>query len=239
MSKDNIMFGVIGVLLGVIVGYVFATNVNQREQARRASVSRTMEERAGNSELPANHPPISGASGSSSEAALIERAQAEPSNFDAQMQAAALLYRNRRFDEAIEFLTRANRLRPESYEAIVALGNTNFDAGRYEIAEKWYADALVKNPQDVSVRTDLGLTFLLRQPGEDVDRAIKEFRRSLEIEPGHEQTLQNLVVALTKKGNLNEAHAALRKLAEINPNNQALTKLRSDLEAARSKASMK
>jgi tetratricopeptide (TPR) repeat protein len=129
---------------------------------------------------------------------------------------------------------RANALRPDSYETIVALGNTNFDAGRYEMAERWYTAALAKNPQDVNVRTDLGLTFLIRDPGQDVDRAIKEFRRSLEIEPRHEQTLQNLVVALTKKGNIREADAALKKLSEVNPSNQSLAKLRTDLDAARS-----
>ena len=235
MTKDNIMFAIIGVLLGVIVGYVFATNVNQQDQMRRAPASRLTE----GSEIPENHPPISEAAGSSSDAGLIEKAQAEPNNFEAQLSGAAILYRNRRFDEAIELLMRANQLRPESYEAIIALGNTNFDAGRYEIAEKWYTAALVKNPKDVNVRTDLGLTFLLREPGGDVDRAIKEFRRSLEIEPGHEQTLQNLIVALTKKGSLSEADAALKKLSEVNPRNQSLVKLRSDLESARSKARMK
>lgn len=234
MTKDNIMFAIIGVLLGVIVGYVFATNVQQQDEVRRAPSSRTTGVMPEDAELPENHPPISDAAGSSAETAVIEKAQAEPDNFDAQMQAAALHYRNRRFNEAIEFLVRANTLRPESYETIVALGNTNFDAGRYEIAEKWYTAALVKRPQDVSVRTDLGLTFMVREPGQDVDRAIKEFRRALEIEPRHEQTLQNLVVALTKKGNVAEADAALKKLSEVNPSNQSLAKLRTDLDAARS-----
>jgi tetratricopeptide (TPR) repeat protein len=236
MTKDNIMFAIIGVLLGVIVGYVFATNIQQQEDARRALGSRTTGETAQSSELPENHPPISEMSGSSAETALIEKAQNEPGNFDAQMQAAALHYRSRRFNEALELLARANNLRPDSYEALVALGNTNFDAGRYEIAEKWYTAALAKRPQDVSVRTDLGLTFLVRDPGQDVDRAIKEFRSSLEIEPRHEQTLQNLVVALTKKGSLGEADRALKKLSEVNPSNQSLTRLRTDLEAARSSA---
>ena len=236
MTKDNIMFSIIGVLLGVIVGYVFATNIQQQEEARRAPGSRTTARMAEGAELPENHPPISETAGSSSEAALIQKAQNEPDNFDAQMQAAALYYRSRRFNEAIELLTRANNLRPDSYEAIVALGNTNFDAGRYEVAEKWYTAALAKRPQDVSVRTDLGLTFLVREPGQDVDRAIKEFRRSLEIEPRHEQTLQNMVVALTKKGSFGEADAMLRKLSEVNPANQSLSKLRSDLDAARSSA---
>ena len=238
MTKDNIMFAIIGVLLGVIVGYVFATNISQRETATRAPASRTAGQITQDSELPEDHPPISPNAAqdqggeSVEDAAVLEQAQAEPNNFEVQMQAAAILYKNRRFDEAIKLLTHANQLRPESYEALVALGNTNFDTGRYDLAEKWYTAALVKNPKDVNVRTDLGLSFMFREPP-DMERAIKEFRQSLETDPRHEQTLQNLVVALTKKGSFGEAEATLKQLSELNPGNESLTKLRSDLEAAR------
>jgi tetratricopeptide (TPR) repeat protein len=241
MTKDNILFSIIGLLLGVIAGYMFATTVNQQGYPRRQpAATRTAGQIASGEELPENHPPVQGDAGADDSAApsedlaaAVERAQAEPDNFEAQMEAARIHYQNRNFDEALGFLTRANQLRPDNYETVVALGNVNFDAGRYEIAEKWYTAALVKNPKDVNVRTDLGLTFLFREPP-DVDRSIQEFRRSLEVDPSHEQTLQNLTVALTKKGNYDEADATLKKLAEVNPSNPGLTKLRSDLEAKRS-----
>lgn len=241
MTKDNILFSVIGLLLGVIVGYVFANTVNQRgyvSQQQRTSASRSVEQ---SGELPENHPPVGGNNGAdnsaqaSQDAAVLERAQAEPDNFDLQMRAANIQSQNKRYDEAIQILTHANQLRPDSYEAIVRLGDANFDAGRYEIAEKWYTSALEKNPKDINVRTDLGLTFMFRaQP--DYDRAIKEFRQSLTVEPNHEQTLQNITVALTKTGKYDEADAMLKKLAEVNPGNPSLTKLRADLETARTSA---
>jgi tetratricopeptide (TPR) repeat protein len=231
MTKENILFAIIGVLLGVIVGYVFATNLNQQASMRRAPTSRQAGEIGPNSELPENHPAIPDAA-STADTALIERAEAEPQNFEAQMQAATIHYRNRRFDEAIKLLIQANQLRPDSYEAVVALGNANFDANRFEMAEKWYTAALVKNPKDINVRTDLGLTFLFRQQ-QNVDRAIQEFRRSLLLDPRHEQTLQNMVVALVKKGSFQEAETTLGRLREVNPNNPSLTKLGTDLEAAR------
>jgi tetratricopeptide (TPR) repeat protein len=235
MTKENILFSIIGVLLGVIVGYVFATNLNQQAAVQRAPAGRTIGAVAPDAELPENHPPlpdVAGADTAGADAALIERAGKEPENFEAQMQAAAAHYRNRRFDEAIKLLVHANQLRPDNYEAVVALGNANFDANRFEMAEKWYTAALVKNPKDINVRTDLGLTFLFREP-QDVDRAIKEFRRALELDPRHEQTLQNLIVALTKKGDFGAAETTLGKLQEVNPGNQSLPKLRTDLEAAR------
>jgi tetratricopeptide (TPR) repeat protein len=238
MTKDNILFAIIGVLLGVIVGYMFATNINRKSNAQRPPANRVAREITPNSEVPENHPPLpenaaSGqGEGSSADTALIKRAEAEPDNFDVQMQAAAVHYQNRRFSEAIQFLVRANQLRPDSYDALVALGNANFDANNFEIAEKWYTAALVKNPKDINVRTDLGLTFLFRKQ-QDVERAIQEFRRSLQLDSRHEQTLQNMVVALTKKGDFGAAETTLTKLQEVNPGNQSLLKLRADLEAAR------
>lgn len=242
MTKDNILFSVIGLLLGVIVGYVFANTVNQRGYTppqQRTSASRSVEQ---SGELPENHPPIGGNNGAdtsaqaSADQAVLERAQAEPDNFDVQMQAAAIQYQNKNYDEAIRILTHARELRPDNYETLVALGNTNFDAGRYEVAEKWYTSALEKNPKAVNVRTDLGLTFMFRaQP--DYDRAIKEFRQSLTVEPNHEQTLQNITVALTKTGKYDEADTMLKRLAEVNPGNPSLTKLRADLETARTSSS--
>jgi tetratricopeptide (TPR) repeat protein len=239
MSKDNILFAVIGLLLGVIVGYVFASTVNQRNYSPRVSAGGAAGQMTQDSRLHDNKQSATGnvapnqGETSADDDALIAQAKSQSDNFDVQMQAGAALYQDRRFDEAIELFTRANQLRPDSYEAIVALGNTNFDAGQYETAEKWYTAALVKKPDDVNVRTDLGLTFLFREPM-DADRAIKEFRQSLAINPNHEQTLQNLTVALTKKGAFDEAEATLKKLAEVNPSNPGLTKLRAELDAARS-----
>jgi tetratricopeptide (TPR) repeat protein len=244
MTKENILYSIIGVLLGALVGYVFASTVNQKGYLSRAQgtgvAARAAAGQAGpgaessqgaEAAMPSNAVKEQGTDASADQA-LIEQAEKEPDNFDVQMSAAAIQYRNRRFPEAVQLLMRANQLRPDSLDAIIALGNANFDANNFEIAEKWYTAALVKNPKDINVRTDLGLTFLFRdQP--DVDRAIQEFRRSLEIDPRHEQTLQNMTVALIKKGSFGEAETTLKKLREVNPENQSLTKLGSDLEAAR------
>ncbi|PYS49426.1 MAG: hypothetical protein DMF68_09945 [Acidobacteria bacterium] len=232
MNKDNILFGIIGLLLGLIIGFMFANSINQRGQ--NGSVSAVAQSQA----LPPDHPPVAQAgaqSGPDPQAAqeAISQAKTDTNNFAAQMKAADYAYQVQRFDEAIEFLQRANKLQPNNYEAILQLGNVNFDANRYEEAEKWYTSALKVKPDDVNVRTDLGLTFFFRNPP-DVDRAIKEYRASLAIDPNHVQTLQNLTVALIKKGSADEAKQALAKLEGVSPNNPALPRLRSDLEALQS-----
>src|SRR4029079_9351757 len=104
-----------------------------------------------------------------------------------------------------------------------------FDSKKYADAESWYSKALAKKPDDVDVRTDLGLTYMFREPA-DYDRAIQEFKRSLEIKPDHPQTLQNITVAYTKKGDAADAAATLAKLETKEPSNPALTKLRADID---------
>src|SRR4051812_49220361 len=196
MNKDNILFGVIGLLLGLIIGFVFANNINQRGQTVSFVPGAQQQP---NQALPPDHPtvPAAGAqqaTGPDMQAVqeAINLAKTDTNNFDAQMKAADYTYQVQRYDDAIQFLTRANQLKPDSYEAIVNLGNVNFDANRYEEAEKWYTAALKTKPDDVNVRTDLGLTFYFRTPP-DFDRAIKEYRASLAIDPKHVQTLQNLI----------------------------------------------
>jgi len=233
MTKQNILFGVIGLMLGLIVGFMFANAINKGS----ISVGQPAALQPGG--LPEGHPDVNSSTNAGSGPvpevqAAIEKAKSEPDNFDAQVKAAEMYYRIKRYDQAIEFLTKANKLKPDDRDTIVHLGDANFEAERYEDAEKWYTAALEKKPDDVNVRTDLGLTFMFRDKP-DYDRAITEFKRSLEIDPNHPQTLQNLAVAYTKKGDVAGASAALAKLEAIDKSNPALPKLRSDIDALRSK----
>jgi tetratricopeptide (TPR) repeat protein len=227
MNRENILFSLVGIGFGLFFGFGFASWANMRAGATLVGDGRTNQ-----AQLPMNGVAERQRLETAAEAA-VKAARENPSDYEAQMQAARASFQTERLDDVLEFLLRANTLKPEELEPVVALGNVNYDTGNYQAAEKWYTAALVKNPKDINVRTDLGLTFLFRQQ-QNVDRAIQEFRRSLSINPRHEQTLQNMVVALVKKGSFQEAEVTLGKLREVNPNNPSLTKLSTDLEAARS-----
>lgn len=233
MNKENILFGVIGLLLGFIVGFMFANHANQQDSRARTPAAST-------SNLPPDHPPLpsnavadqSGAStgaGMPAVQAAIQKAKNEPDNFEAQKQAGEMYYQIQRFDEAVDFWLRANKLKPDDYETIVKLANTYYDLGKYELAEQWYTSALTKNPKDVNVRTDMASTFVERTPP-DYDRAIKEYRRSLEIDPNHEQSLRNLTMALIRTGKAKEAQETLNKLTQVNPSNPDIPLLKSRLD---------
>src|SRR5215218_6806716 len=175
MTKENILFIIIGLLGGFMGGFFFANTVNQGAATGVAAIQPGVPQRAG---MPSGHPAIpgGGAGGAIPEVqAAIDNAKKNPTDFEAQMKAAELYYQIQRFDGAIEFLQKANELQPANYDVLVNLGNSYFDASRYDDAEKTYAKALVKKPDDLNVRTDMGLTFLFRE-GPNYDRAITEFK---------------------------------------------------------------
>lgn len=228
MNKENILFGVVGLLLGLIIGFVFTNNVNQTGAAPLAAATSMQ----ANSNIPAGHPDI-GSNGKPKEItpegqAAIDAAKQAPSDIDAQLKAAEVYYMLDRFDEAIVLLKAANKIQPDNREVLVHLGNANFDGEHWDEAEKWYTAALAKKNDDVNARTDLGLIFVFRDPP-NYDRAITEFNKSLAIDPNHIQTLQNLTVAYSKKGEAVKARETLAKLESVDPKNAALNRLREDI----------
>jgi len=229
MKKDNILYSIIGVLLGFIVGFMFANSANQRGYAAQPTSAVAPQQQMEG--LPPDHPPIAQkpADNSAELDAVAKLAKEKPQDFETQRKAGEVFYNAGRYDDAGKYWEAALRLRPGDADVLVSLGNTAFDDEKFEQAEKWYALALVKRPDDVNVRTDYGLTFLLREPP-SFDRAISEFRGSLERDPTHVQTLQNLTVALARKGDADAAREALARLEAVSPNNPALPRLRSELE---------
>jgi len=239
MNKPNYLYGIIGLLAGLIIGYIGTTTINQTYRPAATAGDQA----AATSELPPDHPQTgatgdsSGATGGASNGGgpqaevmdAIGRARKEPSNFEAQMQAADMFKQIKRFDGALEFYERALKTRPKDFKLLVALGDTNFELSRYEEAERWYQSALKQNPNDATVRNDLGLSFYLRSP-RDLDGAIAAYRDALKIDPRYEKSLQNLTQALIEKGEKAAAGETLKRLEEVSPDNTAIAPLRSQLQ---------
>jgi len=231
MNKENILYGIIGLLIGLIIGYIGTNSLNRSYAPSEAEGDLKNE----SNNLPANHPPAGGSSDSSTGGAqaevmaVIQKARDEASNFDAQMQAAGMYRQINRHEQALEFYDRAHKIKPKDFDLLVNLGDTNFDLQRYAEAENWYLQALKIKPNNVTVRMDLGLTYFLRQP-RDLDKAILEYKQALKIDPGHEKTLQNLTAAFIEKGDKTAARGALKQLEQVNPNNQAIPQFRDRLK---------
>ena len=187
MSRENILFAIIGLLLGFIVGFMFASSMSQKA---------AMPAVAGSAQgLPADHPPVAGqgAAAPNPQAmqaqvqASLEKARNEPQNFEAQIQAADLYYQIRRFDQAIEYLLKANELKPTDYRTVVLLGMVNLDAEHYDQAEKWYRAAMKMKQDDVMVLAGLAATTLQKGDAKAAEVAIAQLEK---VDPNSEDLPQ-------------------------------------------------
>ena len=178
MSRENLLFAIIGILLGFIVGFIFASTMAQKNATTQTGAS--------NQTMPADHPPISGAGPNASGdpqavraevAASLEKAKSEPNNFDAQLKAAELYYQIQRYDQAIEFLLKANQLQPTDYRTVAILGMVNLDAGHFETAEKWYRAALKMKEDDTMVLAGLTEATLQRGDAKAAEDAIAKLEK--------------------------------------------------------------
>jgi tetratricopeptide (TPR) repeat protein len=230
MKKDNLMSAILGLIVGLVVGFVFANNVNTTTAGIPVAQMAASAPAANNPAFPADHPPVGASAGDPTQAAplpqvmeAIEKAKLQPQNYESQMTAADLYYQIQRYEDAARFYEAANKLKPGDAEPIIKAGNSHFDAEKYEIAEKWYLLALEKEPKNINVRTDLGLTYFLRSP-RDIDRAVKEYKVSLAIDPDHEITLQNLALAFVENEDRESLRTTIERLKRVNPKNPAVVK---------------
>ena len=183
MNRENLLFAVIGLLLGFIVGFMFASSMSQRmAQTQTAAQS-----------FPSDHPPV-GAQNAGDPAAQreqvmaqIEKARKEPTNFDAQIRAAELYYQIQRYDQAIEFLLKANQLKPADYETVAVLGVVNLDAGHFDQAEKWYRVAIKMKSDDVRVLAGLAAATLGKGDAKAAEDAIAQLEK---VDPSSEDLPQ-------------------------------------------------
>jgi tetratricopeptide (TPR) repeat protein len=230
INKENILFCIVGLLGGLIVGFMFANSVNQGQIGAQTTNAAAASMPGTGGMPPGGHPPMGDSADGSMEdiQTAIEKAKGEPNNFDAQIKAAELFYQIQRFDGAVEYLKKASELKPDDYVTVVNLGNAYFDSNKFEDAEKTYAAALAKKPEDLDVRTDMGLTFVMREKP-DFDRAIKEFSSVLEKDPNHSMALQNLAVAYTKKGDAKKANETVARLETADPKNASVAKLKEEI----------
>ena len=154
---------------------MFASSMSQKQASQQMAASQG---------LPADHPPIAGGQNAPDPQAMraevagqLEKARNEPNNFDAQIKAAQLYYQIQRYDQAIEFLLKANQLKPTDYQTVVALAVTNLDAEHYDTAEKWYRAAMKMKSDDVMVLAGLADTTLKKGDAKAAEDAIAKLEK--------------------------------------------------------------
>lgn len=183
MTRENLLFAIIGILFGFIVGFMSASVMNQKYGPSAPTAT------AGQA-LPADHPPVGAQNPGGDPQAMraevtasIEKARKEPKNFDAQLKAAELYYQIQRYDQAIEFLLKANEINPTDYRTVAILGMVNLDAGHFDTAEKWYRAALKMKQDDTMVLSGLAAAMLGKGDAKAAADAIAQLEK---VDPNSE-----------------------------------------------------
>lgn len=230
MQKNNILFGIVGLIAGLAIGFFGANSIN-RSGGTVAAGNQPPTTNGANVASMLDHGAKDAAPAAPQGGMLadvqtkLDRANSEPNNFAAQMQAGDMYAQIGKLNEAIGFYEKGIVLNPANMEANLVLANAYFDAKQFEKAEKLYAKVLETNPQNIDARTDLGTTLVEREKP-DYERAIGEFKKSLEINPKHEATLFNLAVVYSRKGDAANAQNTLKQLEAINSTSQYVAKLK-------------
>src|SRR5215207_7109871 len=238
MNRENVLFSVVGLLLGYVVAFHLVVYVNQSQLAPAAAgpVAQSAEG------LPADHPAADGGADRQRLLAEAEKAaeaaRKAPDNFEAQVRAAEGHFEAGSFEDAIDFMTRANQLRPDDYDTVVRLGNVYSSAGRFEDAARWYTAALGKRPDDCDARSELALTFYMRKPSQP-EKAVTELRRCLQSDPNHVHSLHNLALMLMETKQYAESEATLARREQTDPSYPQLPLRREELRKARAGAQQK
>lgn len=119
-----------------------------------------------------------------------------------------------RFEEAVDTLQHASKLRPGSAPVLCNLGNALDSAGRPEDAVNAYRDAISAEPDYAAAHLNLGTTLRsLKRFAEAVDAC----RRATEIDPEMPEGFYNLGNALSRVSDFDGAVTAYREALRLRP----------------------
>lgn len=120
----------------------------------------------------------------------------------------------KRAAEAIESLTQAVALQPESFDAWFYLGRLQYSAQNYAEAEKSLTNAVIKNPKSIEARFFLGS---LQEVLGNSDAALKQYEEIVKLDEKSFFGKIGVGALLVKQGKIDEAIAALNQAISSRP----------------------
>jgi tetratricopeptide (TPR) repeat protein len=134
--KRNLTFAVVGLTLGLVSGFKASNYSYRSEQTakRMAGIN------AAGTSAAAGAAGANGASAAGTQAqvqAVIERARQEPPNFEALHEAAHMFVQVQRPDGALEFLLKAQQVKPDDAETMAEIAEAYYLTQKFDEAIKW------------------------------------------------------------------------------------------------------
>ena len=243
MQKNTVIFVVLAAFAGFVAGFWLANSINRSAVNVSSTPKPSSAPASSNSKQTVAVPDLT----DDEIKAKIAEADKNPTNFTFQKELGTALYGYSTMKqspdllpEAVRILERANSLNAKDPDILVALGNAHFDVGfakkntsEFQKARELYSKALEIKPGEADVETDLGISYFVQVPPA-YDKAAVQLQKVSDANPKHMRSLQFLVQVFVKQNKISDAEKALAKLKSIDPNNDAIDDLNSQISAAKS-----
>jgi len=138
---------------------------------------------------------------------------------DSMTQGTRLLSQ-RKPNDALPFLERAHKLKPDNPDAALNLGGAYIMAGKHKLAVMVLESAVARTPGNAQLWINLGAAYLgnpITATDEHQRRALAAFNRALEIDPLAHSVAYNIGLIHRDRGEIELAVAAFRRAVLANP----------------------
>ena len=244
MDRTTLLFVIAAALGGFIGGFLLANSLNRSEMnSLRSQAGSPAVSSSASTTVPS---PDEATLSEGEIQAKISEADKNAGDFAFQKNLGVSLYRYgamksdpKIITESARILTRANSLDPKDFDVLVSLGNALFDIGfankdlsSFQKARDNYSKALAIRPDDVDVRTDVGISYLVQEPPEYA-KAASELEAVSKAHPGHARSMQFLARAYLKQGRVPDAERLLAEMKGLDPSSTAIEELAVQISAAK------
>ncbi|MFN7985214.1 MAG: tetratricopeptide repeat protein [Vicinamibacterales bacterium] len=218
-KKDKLLHLVSGLFAGLLIGFFGANWINGRPAAMTPSDTAAA---ADSGDLPPDHPAVGGGGGGGGAAmpevqAKLKAADDNPSDYDAQMEAAAMYFRINNFPKSVEYLQRASKLKPDDPETYANLARVQLRNGESDQAITSARKAYDLKPDDFDN------TVLLANLMFDTQRFAEAqplYEKALGMKPDDVDVRTDLGTSYFKAGNPDKAIATYRESLKRNPKHE-------------------
>jgi len=220
VNRDNLLFALLGLLVGFVSAYWMFEAMAARQPARLVPGQAAA--------MPQQMPPGGGGGGGGTGGGgAMGGAAPDGAAGVAGGQGAAPM-------QAIQELRARVEKNPNDADSVLQLANANYDIENWDRARQLYSHYLELRPDQPDVLTDLGITY--RNLGQ-FDQALDLFGRAQQVAPDHWQARFNAVIVLAfDKKDFNKAEAALAELRRLQPGNADVERLAAEVERQKNAA---
>jgi Flp pilus assembly protein TadD len=218
LNKDNLLYSVVGILIGFVSAYLLFEAMATRQPPRLTPELRARIAMPGEN-------PAEASGGGPTDARTADTAN--PGMGSVAPGGGPAM-------EQIQQLRAYVEQNPNDADAVLQLANLNFDIQNWLRAQELYSHYLKLRPASPDVLVDLGVTY---QKTQQFDQALERFREARTMAPQHWMSYYNEVVVLAfNLKRYDEAAKILEQLQRLQPGNPEVARLAEAVARQRSAA---